>query len=550
MTVGARSEAQDKERKARGAYFTPAPVAEFITEWAVRSSGDLVIDPSCGDAAFLVPAVMRLRALGALDPVVHGVEIHGASAADAGIRVTQADGRAQIRVADFFDLDDGRRYDAVVGNPPYVRYQGFTGPARSRARRAALRAGVSLSSLASSWAAFVVHAASVLKPGGRLGMVLPAELLSVNYAAPVRRFLFEHFGSVELVLFERQVFDDAETDTVLLLADQCGRSTTSAAIRRVHRSSDLVDLPEPVTRTPVSPEAKWTDLLVSPDVMGILARLKKSGAFAGLGYWGRIRLGAVTGNNKYFALSAARAAELGLATDDLMAISPPGSGHLRGLEFTCEQFAGLRESGRSVLLFRPQDPLDRAARKYVSAGCEAGINEAYKCRVRTPWYRVPVLETPDLFLTCMNADTPRLTTNEAGVRHLNSVHGVYLFPDIQESGRTYLPIASLNSVTLLDAELSGRSYGGGILKIEPREAVRWLVPSETLVSDAAHGLDSVREEVVEALGNGRLLDAVALVDSVLLGAGDAMTPVDLRMIRSAAADMAQRRITRRSGDGR
>src|SRR5664280_613863 len=49
----------------------------------------------------------------------------------------------------------------------------------------------------SSWAAFTVHAAEFLRPGGgRLGLVLPAELLTVNYAAEVRRYLMARFGRV------------------------------------------------------------------------------------------------------------------------------------------------------------------------------------------------------------------------------------------------------------------------------------------------------------------------------------------------------------------
>ena len=76
----------------------------------------------------------------------------------------------------------------MIGNPPFIRYQDFSGEARARSRTAARRAGVGLSNLASSWAAFAVHAALFLRPGGRMGLVLPAELLSVNYAAQVRRF--------------------------------------------------------------------------------------------------------------------------------------------------------------------------------------------------------------------------------------------------------------------------------------------------------------------------------------------------------------------------
>lgn len=73
--------------------------------------------------------------------------------------------------------------------------------------------------LASSWAAFTVHAALYLHPGGRMGLVLPAELLSVNYAAEVRRFLLESFERVELVLFTERVFPGVLEDVVLLLAE-------------------------------------------------------------------------------------------------------------------------------------------------------------------------------------------------------------------------------------------------------------------------------------------------------------------------------------------
>ncbi len=82
----------------------------------------------------------------------------------------------------------------MIGNPPFVRYQDFSGEARVRSRAAALRAGVPLTNLASSWAAFAVHSALFPRPGGRMGLVLPAELLSVNYAAEVRRFLLAARG--------------------------------------------------------------------------------------------------------------------------------------------------------------------------------------------------------------------------------------------------------------------------------------------------------------------------------------------------------------------
>ena len=120
--------------------------------------------------------------------------------------------------------------------------------------------------------------------------------------------------------------------------------------------------------------------------------------------------------------------------------------------------------------------LSTAAAAYIAAGEKAKVNDAYKCRVRSPWWKVPRVGVPDLLLTYMNHDTPRLVANEAGVTYLNSVHGVTLQPEHRKLGRDLLPIGVLNSLTLLGAELVGRSYGGGILKVEPKEADLLPVP--------------------------------------------------------------------------
>ena len=77
----------------------------------------------------------------------------------------------------------------LLGTPPFIRYQEHTGPARKQSLKAALAQGVRLSGLASSWAALLVHACAFLKPEGRLAMVLPAELLTVGYAEPIRLWL-------------------------------------------------------------------------------------------------------------------------------------------------------------------------------------------------------------------------------------------------------------------------------------------------------------------------------------------------------------------------
>ena len=555
MTVSFSTNPNDTPalRKQRGAFFTPDEITRFISNWAIRTADDKVLEPSAGDAAFLVAAVERLRQLSpdvkAL-PTVDGVEIHANSARVAQERVREAGGAAEVRQSDFFAVEPDPVYDAVIGNPPYIRYQGFSGESRARARRAALRGGVSLTGLASSWAAFTIHSAMFLKQGGRLGLVLPAELLSVNYAAPIRRFLFDRFRDVQLVLFDEQVFTEAEADVVLLLADGYFEGPTHhATIRQSRNAAALVSLDAGLVWTPADPAAKWTSSLIDPEAVEPLQELLRRGLFTKLETWGDTTLGIVTGNNKYFTLSPQRVKELGLRRGELLRLSPPGSSHLRGLELSKDLLAKLGREGQATFLFYPSDPPSPEAAAYIDDGHRTGVDTAYKCRVRKTWYRVPIVPAADLLLTCMNADTPRLTANEARAHHLNSVHGVYLNDQYRAIGRELLPLASLNSVTLLHAEIVGRAYGGGILKIEPKEADVWAMPSPELVLARSGALRAIKQPVADLLSDGRLLDAVAVVDEVILAEDDNLLPGRIDRIRKARADLAHRR-TVRAASGR
>jgi hypothetical protein len=536
-------------RKARGAFFTPAPVARFLTDWAVRDPAHAVLEPSCGEAVFLHEIGRRGGHTG---PLV-GVEIHPDSALESerGLRAHGVD--AVIHNQDFFSHSEFGRYDAVVGNPPYVRYQDFAGEARARARQAALRAGVTLSNLASSWAAFTVHSALHLRPGGRLGLVLPAELLSVNYAAGVREYLMDHFASVGLVLFDERVFPGVLEEVVLLLADgyqpDGGTGAQHMQLSQVRDAEGLAELTGSRRWSPPGNGAKWSAGLMSASGLSAFEAAARGDGFTFLETWGDTTLGMVTGSNRFFTLSPAKVDALGLAPSDLLPLSPPGSRHLRGLALTPNALRTLGEAGQSTYLFRPGGEPTAAARHYIASGEDLDVHLAYKCRVRSPWWRVPYLRPADLLLTYMNADTPRLTSNRARVHHLNSVHGVYLREDLRGLGSGLLPLASLNSVTLLGAETVGRAYGGGMLKIEPREADVLPVPSPDLLRRNADQLRRIRPAVATRLRAGRLLDAVALVDDALLLATSTLSERALRAVRRDHAALTARRLARGKANG-
>ena len=535
-------------RKARGAFFTPAAITAYLAAWAIRSPTDRVFEPSCGEASFLLAAGERLCALGApadhLARQLHGVEIHPASARQAGRLLAERGMRASVAVADFFDRAPAGEFDAVIGNPPYVRYQSFAGEARARAQRAALAAGVRLTGLSSSWAAFTIHASRFLRPEGRLAIVLPGELLTVNYAAEVRRFLLQRFARVRLVLFDTRVFPGVLEEVVLLLAEGQGGAPYFELFQA--GSPDALPAQDAPAWTEHRPEdgKKWTPALIAADAFALYRDLTDSPGFAPLLDWGETWLGAVTGNNAFFALGRAEAARLGLAEDDLLPISPPGSRHLHGLAFDRRAWEGLVADGAACFLFDPADDGSAAVRRRIEAGRSQRVHTAYKCRKRSPWWHVPVGKVPDLLLTYMNQDRPRLLANDARVHVLNSVYGVSLRPGLRRLGRELLALAFLNSFSLLGAEMVGRSYGGGLLKLEPREADILPVPSPAGLREAAPALRAVRPAVEAALAAGDSAGATALVDRVLLAEHLGLNEEKIAALRLARALLGQRRRAR------
>jgi adenine-specific DNA methylase len=477
------------------------------------------------------------------------VEIHEASAQSALCELAAYSAEVHIRVQDFFDAEPSELCDVVVGNPPYVRYQDFDGEARAKSLRAALSQGVRLSGLASSWAAFTVHAASHLKPSGRLGLVLPAELLTVKYAAEVRRFLLRRFSSVKLVTFEQLVFPDVQEDVVLLLAEGSG----GASHFEVYQAKNLDDLESSATAewvgfAPADAEQKWTSALLPGRALQVYRSLLEGESFSRLVDWGSTYLGAVTGSNQYFTLSRDEALALGIPEKELLPISPPGSKHLRGLTFERAAWEALVKEGKRCFLFAPADKPSSAAKRYIKAGEEKSVHTGYKCSVRSPWWQVPLVRKPDLFFTYMNHEHPRLITNGADAQLLNSLYGINLKSELKDLGRSLLPIACLNSVTLLGAEVVGRAYGGGMLKHEPREADELPVLAIATLGAVADELRAIAPQVGGALRGGGLSKAVDMVDAIILERHLKLAASDIQKLKAARDYLFRRRATRNRGE--
>ena len=546
-------------RKARGAFFTPPPIAEFLSRWAIRAPDARILDPTCGEAVFLLAAAERLKALGtqpaAIAAQLTGVDLHQPSLDASGSLLGAAGAGANLVCSDFFELSTPAQIedkvgwqDAVIGNPPFVRYQEHRGHVRKRSVAAAFEQGVRLSGLASSWAATLVHASAFLRPSGRLAMVLPAELLTVGYAEPIRTWLRKRFAVVNLVMFEQLQFRGADEKVVLLVAHGEG-PCDSFCLFHVDGADDLADVHplDPIGAKPAA-EGKWSDLALSFDVRQLFRSVTER--MARLDEYGAPMLGTVTGANDFFALSEVTRLKYGIAEKHLKRISPPGTRHLKGLSFSRAQWEELKLSGQRVwLLYPDKKARSKGLAEYLDLGRERNVPDAYKCTVRDPWWRPPVVPVPDLFFTYMSHRYPRLITNAAGTTIVNSMLGVRLNDSAPAETRDALPLLALNSLTMLGAEVMGRAYGGGILKMEPSEAAGLPVPGPAALEKAWKSLSPRSPNLDAALKRGEWWSVVAEVDRVLLKGALGLSNDEVVAIRDAATLLRVRRTRQTESHG-
>jgi tRNA1(Val) A37 N6-methylase TrmN6 len=550
-------------RKARGAFFTPRPIAEYLADWAVEGDPSAtVLDPTCGEAVFIEAAGLNLAGLGAsperMREQIFGVDLHEESVIESRrlLRARGLDGR--FYRGDFFSelLPDriGARLpyvDAVIGNPPFVRYQRHIGAERKRAQLSALEQGVRLSGLASSWAALLVHACGFLKPEGRLAMVLPAELLSTGYAEPVRAWLKRRFRAVHLVMFEDLQFADATEKVILVLARGKGGCRAFSLVP-VQTADDLRDIRfgGPMHLNVAAPDqGKWTDLLLPVEHRQVFDRVVDE-HFVRLDAYGAPTLGTVTGNNDYFCISEPTRQEYRISERHLRRVSPPGTKHLKGSSFTARDWETLRDAGEPVWLLVPCDETrggisaraDEGLRRYLQEGLEAEVHLGYKCRVRSVWYRPPMTPIPDLFFTYMSHRYPRLVSNQAGAAFVNSMHGVRLRDGLPREAKSALPLLVLNAATMLGAEIHGRSYGGGILKMEPREAAMLPVPAPEALVEAWGRLKSDRPKLERQLQQGLWTGVAKRVDEALLVGACGVSARDVAELHTAVTELRRSRM--------
>jgi hypothetical protein len=539
-------EAPSSWRRANGVYYTPPDLADVLGSWVVTASTRSVFDPSFGDGALLAAAKKRLSHLRVARPAtrLYGVELDCEQLPRVCKQLRVPAG--QLQSGDFFSFapEDlpGFPYDTIVGNPPYVRHHLLEAEVRQRARGRAASAGIELNDRADAWAYFVAYLVTLLAEDGRLALLLPGSVLHADYALPLLHALGAGKGHIQILRVQKRLFPAVQERTVVLLIDHATAGEGELEYREVPDLAGLVkvlgrkspqrraskSLPASTAAGRFKSRLRWH---LTPAEVELWEHATERAAVAELGDQVQIRIGVVTGANGFFVRSETEIGKLGRAARGVP-IVPRGS-WLTSTRWTAAADAAKAVKPSRLLVISPKTRQNQTLRRMLQRAEDHEIDKRVHCEKRDPWYAITDTSAPDLFLPYMCSAAPRVVVNEARATCTNAIHRLVRKPGASPSAA--IALGSWTSLFRLSAELAGRSYGGGVLKLELGEAARLRVP--LVDHDAGAHLAAV--EV--ALEEGGVGAAREKADELVLCGALKMREDEIATIAGAARRLEKRR---------
>ncbi|MDV2117952.1 N-6 DNA methylase [Alcaligenes faecalis] len=473
-------------QKLRGGYYTPYDLALFLARWVAEIKPARLLEPSCGDGVFL-QAVSSVESV--QEATLTAFELEPVEAAKAVQRGSTARLRAfRVHNEDFLGWAVPRigrnveTFDAVLGNPPFIRYQYLPEPFQDNAEHIFKALDLPFTKHTNAWVPFVLATFSMLRPGGRLAMVVPAEIIHVTHAQSLRSYLGQQCRRIIIVDPEELWFEGTLQGAVILMAEKKahaedvaeglgiypvkGRNFAKLAPRAVF------DCPKAINGETVV--GKWTRALLDTETRSLFNEICGHHDVHRFRDIAKVEVGIVTGANKFFLVPDDTVEAYGLHK-----WAHPMFGrseHCPGIIYDEQQhkFNSEKGSPTNFIWFKDgSSDLDLNARAYITKGESDELHKRYKCRIRSPWFTVPSVHATEIGMLKRSHNTPRLILNKLRAYTTDTAYRIKSYGIAAE----HLVSCFVNPLTALSAELESRHYGGGVLELIPSEINKLVIPT-------------------------------------------------------------------------
>lgn len=524
--------------KLRGGYYTPNSIAAFILKWGINDSKDAdILEPSCGDGAFL-------EALKASNKSYHSVTAIEFDATEA--KKAAAVNVGKVINSDFhvFCRDTKKRFNLIVGNPPFIRYQYYKPEQQDIAIELFKKAGLKFSKLTNAWVTFIIGSSLLLQDEGKIGFVVPAELLQVGYAEQLRKFLASFYNKINIISFKKLVFENIQQEVVLLLCERNGSEEHLIDHLEISDASDLEKLDVSRLESPAKridfKSSKWTYYFLSQEEIDFLDWVKERG-IPTISAYANVEVGITTGANNYFTVPQSLVSMYQL--DDFAFPMVGRSVQVPSSVFTTADWQAnqAKDAKSNLLVFTPgvRETGNEGVRTYIRNGESEGVNKGYKTGIRDDWYVIPSVRLSEALFLRRNHLYPKLILNKAKAYTTDTMHRVFIHEDINQEAF----VASFyNSMSLAFSEIVGRSYGGGVLELMPGEAAAIPLP---YAEDNALLLTTI-DAMLRRCDD--ITDILKVTDEIILKQGLGMTAHQVETAQSIWRKLSSRRLNRNDSE--
>lgn len=466
------------ERNVLGQFATPTSLATEI----IKCTGDYLgsrkeisfLEPACGTGSFIYAVK---KEFGDLITNYHGIEINQAIGKVAS--KLWGDKKTSIEIGDFTTIKPSKKFDLLVSNPPYVRHQHLEKEQKNRLGvQVEQITGIRLSGLADLYAYFLLLSHRWLAPDALSVWLIPSGFMDVNYGAGLKRYLLEQVDLLHIHCFNHQEsqFDDALVSSSVIWFKNRQPQQKSSIKMTFGKALNSPDVTISLERNTLNKDMKWSRIPFTNSSTRYVPDTKLSDLFV-------VKRGIATGANKYFILDESRITELNLPHAYLKPVLP-GSRYISENEILAD-FEGNPQLEKRIFLLdcnlQEEEIKEHfpALYDYLQSGHKMGIPSRYLCSHRELWYCQENRPPAPIICTYMgrkskNKNPFRFIRNRTNATATNNY--LMLYPTgylknrlEQNPGLIDKIWQRLNELAQIDISNEGRTYGGGLHKIEPRE---------------------------------------------------------------------------------
>ncbi len=441
----------EEHLKTFGQYFTPYSIAEFMCSWACPGAGN-ILDPAVGNSIFLTFARKINPACS-----LHGYEVDATVLTHFGNPAG-----ADIRLADYLLTDWEERYDAIVCNPPYNRFQAIAN--RSEILQTIEKhTGVRYSNYTNLYILFLIKSLHQLKSNGKLAYIIPTEFLNSRYGIPIKKKLLEErlLRAIINIEDDDNLFFNATTTCCILLIDHMPKTQILFKNEKCHNIGlhSLEENAISISYDKISAEDKWRSFL-NQEELPEYKNLRLVSDFC------KISRGIATGANEFFCMSEQQRVEKELAPEYFTSCICR-SAEIRQPIFTQAHLLNIRDQGKNVWLLniKKDQKIDNALQRYLEEGIQKKIPAKHLPSHRHPWYLMEQRKVAPIWVTTASRGSLKFVRNLAEVMTLTTFHSIYPMEEYTDLLFCYFLTPTAQKIL----RMNRKELGNGLEKFQPSD---------------------------------------------------------------------------------